>query len=232
MGRPKKLTADEWDTCTYPGTMLPHLRTDDPRKLRLFVCACCRRVWEMLFDERSKRVVETAELWADGQTTDRVLKAIQFAGCLADKPTPSDISVLNRVKIPKQYEHDRRFYYAARAARSAGVLRKDWVVNSAWTARKAADNVRDEEIAQCHLIRCIFDNPFRPVTFSPSWRTESAVALARTAYDTRNFSLLPILADSLEEADCDHADILAHCRDPKAIHARGCWVVDLVLDKS
>jgi hypothetical protein len=81
-------------------------------------------------------------------------------------------------------------------------------------------------------LREIFGNPFRPVAFAPSWRSESAVALARTAYDTRDFTLLPILADALEEAGCDHADTLAHCRDPKTTHARGCWVVDLVLNKS
>jgi hypothetical protein len=92
-----------------------------------------------------------------------------------------------------------------------------------------------EEYAHRHqlaLLRDIFGNPFRPVAFDQAWRSESAVALARTAYDTRNFSLLPILADALEESGCDHADILAHCRQPDATHARGCWVVDLVLGKS
>jgi hypothetical protein len=84
----------------------------------------------------------------------------------------------------------------------------------------------------CNLIRDIFGNPFRPVAFEPRWRSESAVALARTAYDTRNFTLLPILADALEEAGCDHPDVLAHCRQPDAVHVRGCWVVDGVLGKS
>ena len=55
------------------------------------------------------------------------------------------------------------------------------------------------------------------------------IALARTAYDTRNFTLLPILADALEEAGCEHADVLTHCRDPQQVHVRGCWVVDGVL---
>ncbi len=87
----------------------------------------------------------------------------------------------------------------------------------------------EEGMVQLCLFRCIFGNPFRPVAFDPACRSESAVALARTAYDTRNFTLLPILADALEEAGCDHTDILSHCRDPKALHARGCWVVDLVL---
>jgi hypothetical protein len=38
---------------------------------------------------------------------------------------------------------------------------------------------------------------------------------------------MPILADALEEAGCDHADILTHCREPGE-HVLGCWVVDLL----
>jgi hypothetical protein len=81
------------------------------------------------------------------------------------------------------------------------------------------------------LLRDIFGNPFRPVTFSPSWRTDTAVALARQMYESREFSAMPILADALQEAGCDNDDILFHCRDANATHVRGCWVVDLVLGK-
>ncbi len=42
---------------------------------------------------------------------------------------------------------------------------------------------------------------------------------------------MPILADALEEAGCDNAEVLTHCREP-GVHVRGCWVVDLVLDKT
>lgn len=38
------------------------------------------------------------------------------------------------------------------------------------------------------------------------------------------------IADALEDAGCDNADILNHCRQPGE-HVRGCWVVDLVLGK-
>jgi hypothetical protein len=82
------------------------------------------------------------------------------------------------------------------------------------------------------LLRCIVGNPFRPVAFDPRWRSETAVALATGIYAERAFDRLPILADALEEAGCDHPDVLAHCRDPHQPHARGCWVVDLVLGKS
>ena len=84
----------------------------------------------------------------------------------------------------------------------------------------------------CELIRDIFGNPFRPVTFSPAWRTDTAVTLARQMYEAREFSAMPILADALQDAGCDNEDVLNHCREASAAHVRGCWVVDLVLGKT
>ena len=84
--------------------------------------------------------------------------------------------------------------------------------------------------SQTALLRDIFGNPFRPVAFSPEWRTSTAVALAQQMYDSRDFALMPILGDALEDAGCDSGDILAHCRGAE-LHVRGCWIVDLVLGK-
>ena len=67
-------------------------------------------------------------------------------------------------------------------------------------------------------------------SMSATWRTSTAFALAQQMYDSRDFSAMPILADALEDAGCDNADILDHCRGPGP-HVRGCWVVDLVLGK-
>jgi len=47
----------------------------------------------------------------------------------------------------------------------------------------------------------------------------------------RAFDRLPILADALEDAGCTNAEVLEHCRQPQE-HARGCWVVDLLLGKA
>jgi len=80
------------------------------------------------------------------------------------------------------------------------------------------------------LLRDIFGNPFRPVAFDRAWRSESAVALARTMYESREFSAMPILGDALEEAGCNSPEILGHCCGSTAFHVRGCWVVDLVRD--
>jgi hypothetical protein len=44
------------------------------------------------------------------------------------------------------------------------------------------------------------------------------------------FDWMPQLADALEEAGCNNADILVHCRQPGK-HVRGCWVMDLIVGK-
>ena len=78
-------------------------------------------------------------------------------------------------------------------------------------------------------LREVFGDPFRPVTFSTAWRTDTAVSIARQMYDSRDFSAMPILADALQDAGCDEEQVLTHCRDAGGMHVRGCWVVDLVL---
>jgi hypothetical protein len=81
------------------------------------------------------------------------------------------------------------------------------------------------------IIHDIFGNPFRPVAFAPEWRSSSTLGLATAMYESRDFSPMPVLADALEEAGCDHPDVLTHCRGAGP-HVRGCWVIDLVLGKA
>jgi hypothetical protein len=72
--------------------------------------------------------------------------------------------------------------------------------------------------------------PFRPVTLDSSWLTSTVTSLAQAIYDERAFDRMPILGDALEDAGCDNASMLEHCRSGGE-HVRGCWVVDLVLGK-
>lgn len=84
---------------------------------------------------------------------------------------------------------------------------------------------------QARLLRELHGPAVVRPTFEDGWRTESVVGLARAVADGPAFDRLPMLADALEDAGCDDATILAHCRDGNPIHGRGCWVVDLVLGR-
>jgi len=81
------------------------------------------------------------------------------------------------------------------------------------------------------LLRDILGNPFRPISPDPSWLTPKVNSLAATIYVDRASARMPELADALEETCCTSAEVLGHCREPEP-HAKGCWVVDLLLSKS
>ncbi len=99
-------------------------------------------------------------------------------------------------------------------------------------ARKDWNSVRDTQLkSQAHLLCDIFGNPFRPVTLDPAWQTTNVLALAEAVYNDRAFERMPILGDALEDAGCTSAEMLDHCRSGGE-HARGCWVVDLLLGKA
>src|SRR5262249_31297821 len=101
-------------------------------------------------------------------------------------------------------------------------------------ARVRYTNYRRELASQITLVHDVFSNPFHsaPATNSAwlSWRDGTVVKLAEAIYEERAFDRLPILADALEDAGCDNAVILGHCRQTGE-HVRGCWVVDLLLGK-
>jgi hypothetical protein len=87
---------------------------------------------------------------------------------------------------------------------------------------------------QALLLRDIVGDPFRPVAVDPSWRSGHGgrvSRMARSIYEARRFGDLSLLADALEDAGCAVPEIFAHCRHPDS-HVRGCWVIDLLLERS
>ncbi|AMV29423.1 hypothetical protein VT84_33825 [Gemmata sp. SH-PL17] len=94
-----------------------------------------------------------------------------------------------------------------------------------------APDSNPEASYQIGLHRDIFGSLFLTPKLNRKMRTPKAVALAQRMYESQDFSVMPILADTLQAAGCEDADVLSHCRNPEQIHVRGCWVVDLVLGK-
>jgi hypothetical protein len=186
------------------------------RKVRLFACACCRRLWDQLTDE-SRTLLLLGEKHADKKANPSALPTSRGELTFFD-------DFLSAVRMAA-YRHDSLevMINAVTAARSARAKASE---------EKGLDRAyRHEAAAQIELLRDIFGNPFHPVSFSPEWRTGTAVALAKQMYDSRDFGAMPILADALQDAGCDDEQILSHCRGPGP-HARGCWVVDLVLGRA
>ncbi len=107
----------------------------------------------------------------------------------------------------------------------------------------AADSAdRAERAVRKHVARLLHEvvgNPFREVEFDPAWRSADATAAAEAVFADRSFDKLPSLADALLDADCDAEAVLRHCRgtelhakdDGPQPHYRGCWVVELVLNR-
>src|SRR5262249_42106004 len=203
-------TAAEWLNAADPYALLRDfpLPRWDPRKLRLVGCACLRRAWPLLTDQRSRACVEMTERVEDGQATEEeaceVYRAFFDAaeeGLLADHPELDVYEAVRNLVV----------YVDPSATLEVAGLTADGVGHAAAHAIPAPDPdgwseprgvawreaERRERAAQTDLIRCIFGNPFRPVRIEPGWLAWDNGAVRRLAqaiYDDRAFDRLPILA--------------------------------------
>jgi hypothetical protein len=223
------MTEEQWLTCDDPHKMLKFLRRRaSDRKLRLFACACCHRIWHLLEDVRSRAAVNIAERYAEGATGIAVLSAAA-EGAAGVHPS-------RNWARGACTELDRG--YAAYAAYAAATPHARYAARQ--VASCSAGNSAGERQVRCVLLRDLFGNPFQPVTVSSAWLTWHdglVVRLAQAAYDNRTLpdgtldkDRLAVLADALEEAGCQDVQILGHLRSG-GDHVRGCWVVDCLLGK-
>src|SRR6266513_1618768 len=91
------MTEAEWLACNDPAAMLAFLRGKiSERKSRLFACACCRRIWHVLGDERLRRAGEVAGQFADGRATASERKAARTAAMLATGDASSRVNLPDR----------------------------------------------------------------------------------------------------------------------------------------
>ena len=220
------VTEAEWLASTDAQKMLDELRWKvSDRKARLVACAFCRMV-VTVFDDTQRRALEAVESFADGHLgSDDLWTAINgfvdrhgefFDAIGMGERRPSKEIVIACLLSSACIHPDQQ------------TEPWDGAFDASLAVRYVAPPSRQGHFSV--LIRDIFGNPFCPVTFDPSWRTTTAVAVAQQMYASRDFSAMPILADALQDAGCVSSEILDHCRGPGP-HVRGCWVVDLVLGK-
>jgi hypothetical protein len=211
------MTEAEWLSCNDPRFLLVFLEGKVcDRKARLFACAIGRSLWPYLGDDRSRHIIEIAEKQADGAATLVELATTREAALDAVRGAASRIASQVGDQFPWQAA---RMVVVSVQQAQAEYTAKEWSGPLLRRSRK--------------VLHCVFGNPFRPVIVDPGWLDWNGRIIPKLAdaiYDERRFDDLPILADALEDAGCDNADILDHCRQPGE-HARGCWVIDLLLGK-
>jgi hypothetical protein len=239
------MNEQHWLEASDPRLMLASLRDAgklSERKLRLFACACCRRAWHLLLDERSRQAVETAERYADKQADEGSLLSAHEGATRAYRTAQTPVSHFSS--------------NLARLCSAPELVSRDWIADrdvdgivvvaevAAEAVAFAADPVRGsltwyaaargEQGVQCSVLRDLVGSLVRPrPALHPSclaWGRETVVSLAAAIYDGRRWDELPVLGDALEEAGCYDWDVLSHCRRPGP-HARGCWLLDAVLGR-
>jgi hypothetical protein len=228
------MTEEEWLASCFPEALVSFLANQvSQRKLRLFACACCRKADHLLKDPRSIHAVRVAEDYADGVVSENeVRSALSEATQARDEARGVGMQEATAAAIDTL--HPSATLAGRRAWWSVARAEIEWrFAFQTRERRRTAEAAiyQEEQRRQSGLLRCIVGNPFRPVAFNPAWRTDTALSLARQMYDSRDFGAMPILADALQDAGCEHEQILNHCRDANQSHVRGCWVVDLVLGK-
>jgi hypothetical protein len=228
------MTEQEWLRSPEPVGMVTYLRCRrgvartraGRRRLRLFGCACCLRVRHLFPGERGWAVVDLAERLADGNTGQAGVDA-----ALRDAEPILHDDEGDRVRQARGNLHEaiRRLCGpagdAAMACSSVGIALR-------WLQGPAPETA--EWAVQAGLLRDLFGDPFRlPPAVEHGWLVAGGGAvsrLARTIYDDRRFEDMPLLADELEDAGCRDEEVLGHLREPGP-HARGCWLLDVLLGR-
>ncbi len=201
------------------------------RREILFRCAVCARLLDIVQAESARRTIDLIRLRQFGQIG-RIAPA--------DNPPLAFLADLRLTHPPRQataWEALRALTYLD------GYPPHDWLYLAAQAPADFASPSDDlwqrarlveaERAAQADLLREFAGNPFATPTLPEgwqSWQDGLILGMARRIDAEEDFAALPVLGDALEDAGCIDADILGHCRQAGP-HLRGCWVLELLLER-
>lgn len=212
------MNKDEWATSSDTLKMLNHLYDrGSGRKFRLFAVACARddlasggAAEEFGQDlPLYEREIKNSEIIADGGRADSM--------CLFLINMPSSdfeiaLSVLG-------YDNDVGLWTSGDVESTVAEVTKRYSTHPA------------------HYLRDIFGDIHKPWSFDATNKTPDVLALANEIYNERRLPIghldlnkLSRLADALEESKCNNDELLTHLRS-EGPHVRGCWALDLILEK-
>jgi hypothetical protein len=192
------------------------LRRFDSRLARLFVCACDRHHCEVndwsrlpLHPPLVLEAIEKAEQFADGMIP-------------LPKPERAQWTAWN----PDAFAAAHQVANSMRAGRSVypgilcDIMGNPWRSNQAWPREylacqecDGAGELYGDSFADDGMAPCDSCNGRGGEWGDFLWRSETVQKLAQQAYDERDYGILPVLADALEDAGCTEPEVLRHCRN-------------------
>jgi hypothetical protein len=97
-----------------------------------------------------------------------------------------------------------------------------------------------QEVQAALVLRDLFPLPHARIDIASGWlrwNDGTVRRIAQSIYDERKMPegtldtcRLAVLADALLDAGCDDEALIQHCRS-EGPHVRGCWAIDLMLEK-
>lgn len=207
------------------------------RKLRLWVCACCRLLWwQELREAGSRNAVEVGEVYAEGKAGPELIAAARSGAQGALVAAQAEWGrAADPYRAPGRSRGLSRLLYTL-----FGWLLGSWesaAIRASSSAARRACQAAEAAVAcvlspprlpadplYVPLLREIVGNPFRTPALPSSWPAE-IVTLAQALYDGQDRRL--ILQTALR--DSGQAELAEHFQSPR--HPKGCWAVDLILGR-
>lgn len=207
-----------WDMATDLWELEDVLNKATDRQKRLFSCACVRLIWDSITERVCREAVEISEKFADGAASAKDLAQVAEAAMEIAWPHP------------REFAPYTANYVASQVADQKGVEHPGWIAGMVWEAVPEISEMKKEiGKAQCRIVRDLLGNPFRQIKIDPIWQSPMVMEIAEAIYLRQSFHEMQNLAQEIEKAGCCDTEIINHVK--KQQHFRGCWLIDLLLNK-